>query len=111
MDTPSAVPRVWIPTLAVAVSSTAAAVAVNVATEWKTNSWAWVAVMLITAVSAAVSVWLYRRTQNHILAEDRPFKVPAPAASATNPSVQIRDNTFHGSAAVNGSGAQINHFY
>ena len=52
--------RVVVPTVAVAVVASALAVVINLATEWKTNPWAWVGVVALTAVVAGVSLWLFR---------------------------------------------------
>ncbi|HEX2300200.1 MAG TPA: hypothetical protein VHH34_17100 [Pseudonocardiaceae bacterium] len=37
------------------------AIVVNLATEWKTNGWAWLTVGVLTLMSAATSLWLLRR--------------------------------------------------
>jgi len=97
--------RVGVPTLAATLLTTAVAVAVNVATEWKTAPWAWVAVAVMTVASAAVSVWLHRRTQAAAAPTGRP-----PAASAPESTVEIRGNAFYGPAGVQGNGTQINRF-
>jgi hypothetical protein len=56
--------RVVVPTAATAVLTSAIAVVINFATEWKTNPWAWLGVVGLTVVSAAVSLWLaYRGSQ------------------------------------------------
>lgn len=57
----SAVRRVVAPTVATAVVTSGAAVAINLATEWKTNPWAWVAVVVATALVAVAAMWLGRR--------------------------------------------------
>lgn len=49
------------PTIATVLLASAAAVAINLATEWKTNLWAWLVVGVITVLAAAVAVWLDRR--------------------------------------------------
>lgn len=54
--------RVVAPTMAAAATTSAIAVVVNLATEWKTNPWAWIAVGAFTLISAAVSLWLYHRS-------------------------------------------------
>jgi hypothetical protein len=53
--------RVAVLAAATAVSGSAVAVAVNLATEFKTNFWAWVAVVVATALVAAVAMWLDHR--------------------------------------------------
>jgi hypothetical protein len=50
--------RVVVPTVATAVVSSAVAIVVNLATEWKTNPWAWVGVGMLTLVAAVLAVWL-----------------------------------------------------
>jgi hypothetical protein len=52
---------VVVPTLVWAALSSAGAVAVNLATEWKSNPWAWLAVVLTTALVAAAALWLDHR--------------------------------------------------
>jgi ABC-type iron transport system FetAB permease component len=49
------------PTVVWAVLTSVLAVAVNLATEWKVNLWAWLAVVVTTALVAAASLWLDRR--------------------------------------------------
>jgi hypothetical protein len=56
-----AVTRVVAATVATVMLTSAAAVAINFATEWKTNLWAWLMVGVITVLAAAVAVWLNRR--------------------------------------------------
>lgn len=53
--------RVVAPTVATATVSSAVAVAVNLATEWKGNLWAWLAVGVLTVISCGVALWLDRR--------------------------------------------------
>ncbi|PZS22983.1 MAG: hypothetical protein DLM61_24860 [Pseudonocardiales bacterium] len=48
-------------TVATAVLTSAIAVVINLATEWKTNPWAWLGVVGLTVLSAAVSLWLAHR--------------------------------------------------
>lgn len=55
--------RVVVPTAIAAIVGTGINVAVNVATNWKTNPWAWLAVAALTVISWAVSLWLYRNRQ------------------------------------------------
>lgn len=43
------------------VLTSAAAVAINLATDWKTNPWAWLAVVVVTMLAAVVALWLDRR--------------------------------------------------
>lgn len=53
--------RTVAPTVATALVGSAVAVVVNLATEWKTNWWAWLAVVVLTVLSGGVSVLLYRQ--------------------------------------------------
>jgi hypothetical protein len=53
--------RVVVPTVAVAVTTSLVAVAVNLATEWQDNLWAWLVVGVLTLIGAVVSLWLSRR--------------------------------------------------
>jgi hypothetical protein len=53
--------RVAAPALAAAVVTSGGGVAVNLATEWKTNPWAWAAVGVITVLAAVVAQWLALR--------------------------------------------------
>jgi hypothetical protein len=53
--------RVVVPTVVVAVSTSLVGVAVNLATQWQDNLWAWLAVGVLTVIVAVVSVWLTRR--------------------------------------------------
>lgn len=53
--------RVAAPTIATAAVSSGVAIVINLATEWKTNIWAWAAVAALTLVAAALSLWLARR--------------------------------------------------
>lgn len=57
-----AVRRVVAPTVAAAVISSVAAVAINFASEWKSNLSAWLVVAVATALVAAVALWLDRRS-------------------------------------------------
>ncbi len=49
------------PPFVVALATSGLGVAINLATEWKTNLWAWAAVVVITLLSAGVTLWLTRR--------------------------------------------------
>jgi hypothetical protein len=53
--------RVVAPTVAIAVMTSAVAIAVNLATEWKHNLWAWLAVAAFTLLTAGVTLWLHHR--------------------------------------------------
>jgi hypothetical protein len=55
--------RVWGPTLLTAATSTGIAIAVNFATDAKSNLWAWVAVGSFTMLAFFGSLWSYRRQQ------------------------------------------------
>jgi hypothetical protein len=81
--------RVVAPTVAVAVVTSALAVVVNLATEWKTNPWAWVGVAGLTLAAAGGSWWMFR-SQSSATASD----APPPGQSVTNstisgPNIQI----------------------
>ncbi|GLY50083.1 hypothetical protein [Lentzea sp. NBRC 102530] len=56
----SATRRVITPTIAMAVVLSGTAITINLATDWKTNLWAWLGVFALTAATAAVSYWLYK---------------------------------------------------
>jgi hypothetical protein len=53
--------RVVAPTVVWAVLTSVLAVVVNLATEWKVNLWAWLAVVVTTVLVAAASLWLDHR--------------------------------------------------
>ncbi len=57
----SAAGRVVAPIIVTAITTSGVAIALNLATEWKTNFWAWLAVGVLTVTSGVVAVWLYRR--------------------------------------------------
>jgi predicted secreted protein len=61
--------RVALPTFATAVTTSGIAVAITYATAWRNNVWGWVAVGVLTLVSAGVSVWLYFQQQGQDTAE------------------------------------------
>jgi hypothetical protein len=69
----SIVRRVWGPTLLTAATSTGIAIVVNVATDAKSNLWAWVAVGSLTVLAFFGSLWSYRRqhTRDERAAETR----------------------------------------
>ncbi|MGH3936674.1 MAG: hypothetical protein ACRDS1_17115 [Pseudonocardiaceae bacterium] len=48
-------------TTATAFLTSAIAVVINLATEWKTNLWVWLGVVGLTVLSAVVSLWLAHR--------------------------------------------------
>lgn len=54
--------RVGAPIAATSAVAAGLAIAVNLATEWKADPWTWVAVAVLTALSAVVSLWLHRRS-------------------------------------------------
>lgn len=60
----SIVSRIVLPTMAAAVSTSAIAIVVNYATAWKNNLWAWLAVGVLTLISAGMSLWLYHHQAN-----------------------------------------------
>ena len=51
------------PTVATAVVGSGVATVINLATEWKTNVWAWVAVAVLTLLAAGLSLWLACRSE------------------------------------------------
>ena len=53
--------RVLAPITATALVGSATNVVVNLATEWKTNWWAWLGVFTLTVISIPVSLWLDQR--------------------------------------------------
>jgi hypothetical protein len=53
--------RVLAPITATALVGSATNVAVNLATEWKTNWWAWLGVVTLTVISIPISLWLDQR--------------------------------------------------
>jgi hypothetical protein len=55
--------RIALPTFVTAVITSGIAVAITYATAWRDNVWAWLAVALLTVISAAISVWLYAQQQ------------------------------------------------
>lgn len=55
--------RIAVPTLITAVVTSALAVVINLATDWKGNSWAWLAVVVLTLLSAGASYWLSRSSE------------------------------------------------
>lgn len=57
----SVVRRVWAPTLLTTVTSTAIALVVIYATDWKKNPWAWVAIGILALLSFCGSLWLSQR--------------------------------------------------
>jgi hypothetical protein len=84
--------------MAVASSTTTAgAVAVNFATGWVRNPWAWVIVMTLTVLSAFVSLRITRISDSR----------RDPAAPYGNVSVAITGNTFNAPANVIGAGTQF----
>jgi uncharacterized membrane protein len=56
-----AVRQVVAPTLVWAMLTSVLAVVVNLATEWKANLWAWLVVVVTTALVAVASLWLDHR--------------------------------------------------
>jgi hypothetical protein len=78
--------------------TTAAAIAVNFATGWVRNPWAWVVVAALTVLSAFASLHVTRISDSRRLAT-------APAGEV---SVAITGNTFNAPANVLGTGLQFN---
>jgi hypothetical protein len=66
----SIVSRIVTPTAATAVTTSAIAVVINLATEWKTNLLAWLAVGVLTILSSLISLWFYRRQDEGIKERD-----------------------------------------
>jgi hypothetical protein len=62
--------RVLAPITTTAVVGSATNVAVNLATEWKTNWWAWLLVVTLTVISIPVSLWLDQRPTRTDSAQD-----------------------------------------
>lgn len=107
----TALVRVGIPTVMVAVLATAVMVAVNYATnDATTGPIAWAVVVVVTLASAAASFWLYRRTQPTPTTPADPSSTVGPGTGAPGAGVRVSGNTFHGPTAVQGSGEQHNHF-
>ena len=52
--------RVAVPAVATAVVGSGAAIVINLATEWKSSVWAWMAVAVLTMLAAGLSLWLAR---------------------------------------------------
>jgi hypothetical protein len=99
--------RVVLPILATTVVSTVVAVSVNVATDGRSNVWAWIAVLVATALSAAVTLWLWRRTNHPTSVSDAGSTVDR----RPDGSVSITDSNFEDSTAIQGSGTQHIHFH
>lgn len=52
-----------VPTVATAVAGSVVAVVINLATEWKRDPLAWLAVALFTGISAVIALWLDHHRQ------------------------------------------------
>src|SRR5215472_1151742 len=89
--------RVAIWMVVASATTTAGAVAVNFATGWVRNLWAWTVVAALTVLSAVVSLRLAR------ISESR----QETAAPSNGVSEVVKDNTFNGSAYVLGAGMQV----
>lgn len=79
--------RVVAPTVATAMVSSAVAISVNFATEWKHNLWAWLAVLVLTAIGGGVALWLEHR-QSSVMSKP-PLDCVGPVV---NDAVIGRDN-------------------
>jgi hypothetical protein len=55
--------RLVLPAVVAALATSAVGVAVNLATDWRTNVVAWVVVVVLTLLSAGVTIWLIRRQE------------------------------------------------
>lgn len=64
--------RVVAPTLVCAVLTSMVAVVVNLATEWKSNPWAWLAVAVTTVLVAVAALWLEHRRGGFPAESERP---------------------------------------
>lgn len=63
--------RVVAPTLVWAMLTSVVAVAVNLATDWKSNPWAWLAVVVTTVLVAIAALWLEHRRGDPRAESDR----------------------------------------
>ena len=89
MSRRSMVRRVWLPTLLTAATSTVIAIVVILATTWKTNPWAWIAVGVLTVLAFLGSLWLQQREQ-----------IDAEPAKGIKVGKDVRIDAKHGSAAA-----------
>jgi hypothetical protein len=78
--------QVVTPTLVWAVLTSTVAVAVNLATEWKSNPWAWFVVAVTTALVAVAALWLEHQQG------DPPAESERPAHRQ-----MVKNSTIHGS--------------
>lgn len=79
-------------------ATTAGAVAVNFATGWVRNPWAWIIVAALTVLSAFISLHIARISDSR----------SEPAAPGGDVSVSIEGNIFNDRANVLGAGIQVN---
>lgn len=92
-----AVRRVVAPTLVSAVLTSMVAVVVNLATEWKSNPWAWLAVGVTTVLVAVAALWL----------EHRRGGLPAESERSAHRQV-VKNSTIYGSNFQVGGDVSIN---
>jgi cytochrome bd-type quinol oxidase subunit 2 len=92
-----AVRRVVAPTLVWAVLTSAVAVAVNLATEWKSNPWAWLAVVVTTVLVAVAALWVEHRHGDPSAGSERPVHGQV-----------VTNSTIHGSNFQVGGDVSIN---
>jgi hypothetical protein len=87
--------RAAVPTACAAAVSAGGAVAINLATEWKSNVWAWVAVTALTAVAAVLSLWIVRRSQPPAFLPGAPPRTSSTSVDARGAQgVQIGDHNI-----------------
>lgn len=83
--------RVVLPTVAVAVLTSGVAIVINMATDGRAGVWSWLAVVVLTGLSAAAAIWL-RVAEQSFPAEPSPSVEqalgPAPHDTPAPPSVQ-----------------------
>jgi len=83
--------RVIAPTVATAVVTSGIAIVINLATDWKTNPWAWLAVVVLTAATAGVALWLNKAQEP-----------PAPASLDRSVTGDVSNSTV-----ITGDGNQV----
>lgn len=83
-----AVRRVVVPTVVWAVLTSVVAVAVNLATEWKSNPWAWLVVVVTTVLVAAAALWLDHR-RGDLAVIERPVGGQVVSNSTIGSNVQV----------------------
>ncbi|MBV9314276.1 MAG: hypothetical protein JO100_11205 [Pseudonocardia sp.] len=86
--------RVAVPTAATAVVGSGVAVVINLATEWKTNPWAWIVVGVLTLLAMVLALWLAS-------GPDQGEGVGAEASSVSMSGTVRRDNIQFGQVGGN----------